>query len=232
MADLPKAVSQSSTSQPLTIQNSGLNTARVAVLMLDVRGRVTTANQEAKSLWQTGDKELVGEAFPSLSALDIVCDDAEMIEAEWEILLGAMLEKRAILTVQPKEGAPLPMAVRAEKAMGAAGGDIVVIEQPLEGGSQSSASPEDQAAALQLFAEKGAVGFFDLNLKARRVTYSPAWKRRLGYADSELADTYEAWLGLLHPEDSAAAPDKAGRKFHVGARPFSVDFRMKHKAGN
>ena len=54
----------------------------------------------------------------------------------------------------------------------------------------------------------------------------------LGYADSELADTYEAWLDLLHPEDSAAAPDKAGRKFKVGARPFGVEFRMKHKLGH
>ena len=200
--------------------------------MLDSAGKVTAANQEAKSLWQTGDKELVGESFPSLFALDIVRDDAEMIEAEWDILLAAMLDKRAILTVQPKEGAPRPMAVRAEKAMGPAAGYIVVVEQPLDAGSAPSSSPDDQAAALQLFAEKGAVGLFDLNLKAKRVTYSPAWKRMLGYGDAELADTYEAWLGLLHPEDSAAAPDKAGRKFQVGARPFSVDFRMKHKAGN
>jgi two-component system cell cycle sensor histidine kinase/response regulator CckA len=198
--------------------------------MLDKSGKVSAANQEAKSLWQTGATELVGEPFPSLFALDIVCDDAEMIEAEWDILLSAMLDKRAILTVQPKEGAPRPMAVRAEKALGA-GGYIVVIEQPLEPGADTQ-SVDDQGAALQLFAEKGAVGFFDLNLKGRRVTYSPAWKRMLGYADSELADTYEAWLGLLHPEDSAAAPDKAGRKFQVGARPFSVDFRMKHKKGH
>ena len=46
----------------------------------------------------------------------------------------------------------------------------------------------------------------------------------LGYEDSEIPNTYEAWLGLLHPEDSAAAPDKAGRKFKVGARPFAVRF--------
>jgi two-component system, cell cycle sensor histidine kinase and response regulator CckA len=225
-------VSQPSNSQPLTIQKPGLNQARVAVLMLDDSGKVAAANQESKALWQTGDRELVGESFPSLFALDIVRDDADMIDAEWDILLSAILDKRSILTVQPREGAPRPMAVRAEKAIGAQGGYIVVVEPPQEPGSEAPGNQEDQAAALQLFAEKGAVGFFDLNLKARRVTYSPAWKRMLGYADSELADTYEAWLELLHPEDSAAAPDKAGRKFQIGARPFSVEFRMKHKAGN
>jgi two-component system cell cycle sensor histidine kinase/response regulator CckA len=218
-------------SAPLTIPNAGLRAARVAVLFLDSSGKVTSANQEAKLLWQAGAGELVGEFFPGLFALDIVSDEPEMLEAQWDILLGALLEKRAILSVQPREGGPRPMAVRAEKAMGAGGGYIVVIESPLEK-APASVSGDDQAAALQLFAEKGPVGFFDLNLKERKVVYSPAWKRMLGYEDSELADTYEAWIGLLHPEDSAAAPDKAGRKLKVGARPFSVEFRMRHKAGH
>jgi PAS domain S-box-containing protein len=200
--------------------------------MLDASGKVASANQEARALWQTSEGELVGEFFPGLFALDIVSDEPEMIEAQWEILLAAILDKRAILSVQPKEGGPHPMAVRAEKAIGGAGGYIVVVEAPLESGPAPQASSDDQAAALQLFAEKGPVGFFDLNLRARKVLYSPAWKRMLGYSESELADTYEAWLGLLHPEDSAAAPDKAGRKLKVGARPFSVEFRMRHKEGH
>jgi len=217
---------------PLTIPNAGLKTAKVAVLVLDGSGKVVSANQEAKLLWQTGTGELVGEFFPGLFALDIVSDEPEMLEDQWDIILAAILEKRAILSVQPREGGPRAMAVRAEKAMGTAGGYIVVIETPLESGPVPPPSPDDQSAALQLFAEKGPVGFFDLNLRARRVLYSPAWKRMLGYADSELADTYEAWLTLLHPEDSAAAPDKAGRKLKVGVRPFSVEFRMKHKHGH
>ena len=225
-------MSDTSTTPPLTIPNAGLRTARVAVLVLDGSGKVTSANQEARILWQSGAGELIGEFFPDLFALDIVSDEPEMQEAQWDILLAALLEKRAILSVQPREGAPHPMAVRAEKALGPAGGYIVVIEPPLETSALAPAPSDEQAAALQLFAEKGPVGFFDLKLKDRKVLYSPAWKRMLGYLDSELADTYDAWLGLLHPEDTAAAPDKAGRKLKVGARPFSVEFRMKHKAGH
>ncbi len=216
---------------PLTIPNAGLKAARAAVLFLDIAGKVISANQEAKGLWQAGPGELVGEFFPSLFALDIVSDEPEMLEAQWDIVLGALLDKRAILSVQPKEGSPRPMAVRAEKALGPIGGYIVVIEDATVP-APPSAADEEQAAALQLFAEKGPVGFFDLNLQARRVLYSPAWKGMLGYGDTELADTYEAWLGLLHPEDSAAAPDKAGRKLKVGTRPFSVEFRMRHKQGH
>ncbi len=216
----------------LTIPNAGLKAARAAVLFLDPAGKVVGANQEAKGLWQAGPDELVGEFFPSLFALDIVSDEPEMLAAQWDIVLGALLDKRAILSVQPKEGSPRPMAVRAEKALGAVAGYVVVLESALEAPPAGSTLADEQAAALQLFAEGGPVGFFDLNLAGRRVLYSPAWKRMLGYGDAELPDTYEAWLGLLHPEDSAAAPDKAGRKFKVGARPFSVDFRMRHKRGH
>ena len=204
----------------------------MAVLVLDPSGKVTSANQEARLLWQAGAGELLGEFFPELFALDIVSDEPEMQEAQWDILLAALLDKRAILSVQPREGGPRPMAVRAEKAIGPAGGYIVVIESPLETSALAPAPADEHSAALQLFAEKGPVGFFDLDLKARKVLYSPAWKRMLGYSDAELADTYDAWLGLLHPEDSAAAPDKAGRKLKVGARPFSVEFRMKHRLGH
>jgi len=140
---------------PLTIPNAGLKTARVAVLMLDESGKVMSANQEAKALWQTGESELVGEFFPALFALDIVSEEPEMLEAQWDILLAAMLDKRAILSVQPKEGAPRAMAVRAEKAMGLPAKYIVVIETPLESGPVFPAPVDEQAAALQLFAEMG-----------------------------------------------------------------------------
>jgi len=212
---------------------AGLKTARVAVLVVDAGGKVTAANQEAKALWQAAADELIGEFFPNLFALDIVVsDEPEMLAAQWDIILGALLDKRAILSIQPKEGSPRVMAVRAERALGSLSGYFVMVEEPQEPAAPAASRADEEAAALQLFAEQGPVGFFDLNLATRRVLYSPAWKRLLGYGDAELADTYDAWLGLLHPEDSAAAPDKAGRKLKVGPRPFSVEFRMRHRQGH
>ena len=231
MAESGNFVSQPA-SLPAATTGSGASTPRTAVLVLDNAGAVIGANQEAKLLWQTGVNELVGESFASLFALDIVCEEPEMLQAQWEVLLSAILDKETVLKAQPREGAPRPVAVRAEKAMGPQGGFIVVVNPPAERAQQYAAGGGDQAAALQLFAEKGAAGFFDLNLKSGSITYSPAWKRMLGYTDAELANTYEVWLGLIHPEDSAAAPDKVGRKLKVGARPFSVEIRMKHRLGH
>jgi hypothetical protein len=42
-----------------------------------------------QALWQAGAGELLGEFFPDLFALDIVSDEPEMQEAQWDILLAA-----------------------------------------------------------------------------------------------------------------------------------------------
>jgi PAS domain S-box-containing protein len=214
------------------MHDTATNTSRVGILFLDASGIVLSSNQEAKRLWQAGESELIGDPFPSLFALDIVCEDPEMQQAQCDVLLSAVLDKSASLKVQPREGAPLLMSVYGEKAMGPSGGYVVTVRPPAEFRPSVSAVDDEHLAGLQLFAEKGSVGFFDLNLKTGGVLYSPAWKRMLGYSETELPNTYAAWLGLLHPEDSAAAPDKAGRKLKVGVRPLSVEFRMKHKLGH
>ncbi|MBM3855583.1 MAG: PAS domain S-box protein, partial [Verrucomicrobia bacterium] len=40
------------------------------------------------------------------------------------------------------------------------------------------------------------------------------------------------WHRLIHPDDSAAAPDKVGRKIPAGPRPINVEYRMKHRRGH
>ncbi|MEO5959618.1 MAG: PAS domain-containing protein, partial [Opitutaceae bacterium] len=99
--------------------------------------------------------------------------------------------------------------------------------------SSQPALPDSDAAsnAFALLAERGAVGLFDLDFEARRFHFSPAWKALLGYGPADLPDTLETWHRLIHPDDSAAAPDRPGRKLSAGSRPFTVEFRMRHQSG-
>jgi two-component system, cell cycle sensor histidine kinase and response regulator CckA len=197
-----------------------------AVLALDPAGRVTAANSSARALWQTGDRELVGEHFASLIQFEVLSDEPEWLEAQWAVLLANALDKSAPLAVQPREGAPRDALVRIEKNLGPSAGYVVTVQPP----SATEILAEDESTvAFRLLAEKGAVGFFDLHLKAGRVRFSPAWKKILGYKDDELPDTLEIWHKLIHADDSAASPDKIGKKFTVGARPFNVEFRMYHR---
>jgi len=214
-----------------------------AVLVLDAGGKITAANASARALWQTGERELIGEAFASLFAFEIVSNDPEFLEAQWEVVLASALDRQTVLNAQPRERAPREVRVRIEKPLGAGATGYFATVQPPAAAPAAAATAtagDDIAAGLRLLVEKGPAGFFDLNLKSGHVQFSPTWKKLLGYAAAELADTVETWHQLIHPEDSGAAPDKIGRKASglttaqngTAIRPFSVEFRMKHQRGH
>jgi two-component system cell cycle sensor histidine kinase/response regulator CckA len=203
-----------------------------AILLLDANGRVTGANTAARQLWQS-DRDLVGRDFPSLIQFEVVSDDPDWAEAQWDVLRSAALDQSIVLTAQPGSGEPFEILVRLEKPAGADSAFIATAQLPsLPVATVAPVSNDETTAGFRLLAEKSGVGFFDLQLKAGRVRFSPAWKQLLGYQDRELADTLAMWHELIHPDDSAAAPDKIGKKLTVGMRPFNVEFRMRHRRGH
>jgi two-component system, cell cycle sensor histidine kinase and response regulator CckA len=212
--------------------------APCGVLLLDGSGLITAANAAALSLWRPGDAGFAGENFANLIQFDIVSSDPGWLEAQWEVLLANSLDQTTLLTVRPSDGAPCEALVRIEKINGAAGGYMVTVQpspppaSATAAAASSSETGDETVASFKLLAEKGAAGFFDLNLKEGRVRFSPAWKKLLGYTERELADTMEIWHELIHPDDSAAAPDKLGKKPKSGIRSFNVEFRMKHRLGH
>src|SRR5208282_3871783 len=131
MVECRNVVSPPSNASPLPTK-SAMVFSPMAVLVLDASGKVLSANQESKALWQTGASELVGDFFPTLFSVDVISDDPEVLQAQWEIMLAATLDKSAVLDIQPKEGAPRPMAVRTEKAMGSGAGYIVTLTSPAD----------------------------------------------------------------------------------------------------
>ncbi len=226
---MPTNLSEATTSR--SAQTLAAQTATPAVLLLDTSGLVTSANAAARSYWQASEGDLVGKPFSTLFAFEIVSSDPDFLEAQWEALLISALDKTATLSAQPLEGAPREVRLHLEKILGPAPGYLAVAQPPP---TQAAAPPDtgDTATALALLANQGATGFFDLHLSAGRVRFSPAWKKIVGYTDAELPDTLASWHQLIHPEDSSAAPDKVGKKLTVGARPFNVEFRMKHRRGH
>src|SRR2546427_9976665 len=64
-----------------------------AVVVLDAHGRITAANGSARQLWQTGEAELVGEAFASLFVFEGVSTDPEFLEAQWAGVLASALDR-------------------------------------------------------------------------------------------------------------------------------------------
>ncbi len=200
-----------------------------AVFVLGADGRIAAANPSAHALWQTRAAEMIGEAFVSLFAFEVFSADPDFLEAQWEAVLAGALERPIDLVAQPREGAPRTVRVRIEQATGSAGGPyLAIVRLPANQPGEADAF----LASLRELEACDAVGFFVLDWPAGRARFSPAWRRVLGYASGEIAETPEAWLALVHPEDSAASPARAARRARPGVRAFTGEFRMRHQRGH
>ena len=238
LVNAPQGVNQTSTQR-----TAGRNLAPEAsvVLLLDTDGRIQVASVAAQSLWQASATELLNDLFPNLFSFDVVSRDSGWVQSQWEVLLSVAQGQPVNLQLQPKEAAAFDCLVRLEKA----GDDpvryfaFVSLPAPLNAPRTPvlTASPFATPATtsdnflIQLY-ERSPLGFFDLNFQKKEIYYSPAWKRMLGYGDLALPNTYDSWLALIHPDDSAAAPDHQGRSGATGTRQFSLEFRMKHARGH
>ena len=211
------------------------------VLLLDTDGRIQVASAAAQLLWQASSTELVNDLFPNLFTFDVVSRDSGWVQSQWEVLLSIAQDQPVTLKLQPKEAAPFDALVRIEKAGNEPLGYFAFITLPprtvaptlpvLTNSPFATPATTSDNFLIQLY-ERSPLGFFDLNFQKNEIYYSPAWKRMLGYADAALPNTHDTWLKLIHPDDSAAAPDHQGRNDTTGTRQFSLEFRMKHAKGH
>ena len=225
----------------LTISSPPQSSSRTASLhspalfTLDVQGLILTASSGAEGFWGVEIAALVGKPFVSLLRLEVSgATDASRSALQWDLFLGATLNTAFTCSARVPDAPSHAVIVRLEEVRGGLiPGYFATVESA---GHQQQlrevVPPVFADSGLALLADQGSVGFFDLNFEASQIYFSPAWKRLLGYTDSELVNTYDSWLRLLHPDDSAAAPDHSSHRRSPGVRSFSAEVRLKHRRGH
>ena len=199
--------------------------------LLSPQGLVLSANEAARQFWQAGASELIGVPFVRLFVFEVVSDDPAFLSAQWEVLEETATRAPVTLQAQPHESAPGEVRLRLEKALGPLDVYFATVTPAPGVAAPGVEAPLAAHPSEWLIAQSG-LGFFDLNLRDGTVYYSPAWKKLLGYVDAELPSTYATWQRLLHPEDSAAAPDQTGPHLLTpGPHRLDVEYRMKHRLG-
>lgn len=75
-------------------------------------------------------------------------------------------------------------------------------------------------------------GLWDWDLKAQGVYFSPRWKSMLGYAEDEVGDSIDEWLGRVHSDDQGRVRQEL-LKHLEGESPFlECEFQVRHKDGS
>ena len=75
-------------------------------------------------------------------------------------------------------------------------------------------------------------GIWDWNIKTSEVFFSHRWKEMLGYAEDEIADRFDAWAKLVHPDEVAAVNQALQDHFGKKTQFYSIEHRLLCKDGS
>ncbi len=199
-----------------------------AVLLLDAEGRILSANAAAATALGAPLENLRGRLFVSLLRFEFSTEDPSLLTIQWEALRDTATSRPQ--SIRPLSG-PRPCHLRLDPAADDSTWIATLVALPESATTAPFPPSHPMQEALALLANRGALGFFDLRLDAGELVTSTGWKRMLGYTEHELPDTLATWRRLVHPDDTAAAPDHAPRRQPAGARPFAVEYRLRHRDG-
>ncbi|MGC9333851.1 MAG: GAF domain-containing protein [Anaerolineae bacterium] len=154
-------------------------------------------------------RALAGETI----RLDAVRLESERIVTYWDVVLAPIVEGEKVTGI-------LNVTIDATSRVQA--------NQDLEKTLETLCQREER---LALVMEGINDGIWDWDIESDQVYFSARWKSMLGYAEDEVADEFEAWEELIHPDDREQAV--AALQAHLdGHTPFyRLEHRLRHKDG-
>ncbi|MBH0207314.1 MAG: PAS domain S-box protein [Nitrospira sp.] len=84
---------------------------------------------------------------------------------------------------------------------------------------------------LQRALRASSTGLWSWNTGTNEVVFSEEWKRQLGYEQTEISDSFETWVKLLHPDDRVGAVAYAQGYVTAPEGDYRQVFRLQHKDG-
>jgi PAS domain S-box-containing protein len=98
--------------------------------------------------------------------------------------------------------------------------------------AESYAALKEREERLALVIQGTNDGIWDWNLETNEVYFSPRWKAMLGYADHEIANRFDEWRRLTHPDDLECAMAEL-QAYLKGQMPdYRLEHRLRHKDGS
>jgi PAS domain S-box-containing protein len=91
---------------------------------------------------------------------------------------------------------------------------------------------QEGAERLRLAVKASDVGLWDWDITSGTVSYSPEYKRQLGYRDDEFSNDVDEWRRRVHPDDIDAILEGLGAYFESDQIVRETEFRMRHKDGS
>lgn len=189
--------------------------------------RVLDVNAAAAALHGVPREDLLGTSFLAATPPGELADARTQLE-----LLQRTGAVRFASQRQRQGGGALPCEVSATILRLAGHSYAFVFVRDCTEQQRREAELANQAMRLEIAVRSSGVGFWDWVLADDATFYSREWKAQLGYAPEEVADRFDAWQRLCHPDD--VAPTLELVRHHLAGQTtlFEAEFRMRHKDGD
>jgi PAS domain S-box-containing protein len=109
---------------------------------------------------------------------------------------------------------------------------IVITTRPIQQRKEAEDALKEGEARLRLALEGADAGFWDWHLPSGTAVFSDRYYTMLGYEPGEFPATYDAWVGLMHPDDQKRVIPDLEQQIRNGDSQLEIEYRTKAKEGN
>jgi len=131
-----------------------------------------------------------------------------------------------------KDGSPIEVEVHGERTE--FGGKPAITGMLLDITERRRAERElKKSEERYALAERGANdGLWDWDLAAKRIYFSPRFKRMLGFREDELSANPDSWLKRVHPDDRERLSGDLQRHLEGRSPHLEIEHRIRHADGS
>jgi PAS domain S-box-containing protein len=182
---------------------------------------------------------------------------ADIPYTEWPARYGLFLPDT--VTPFPADQLPTPRAIRGEESdhveifvrnakvpngifLSATGRPLRDDQGVIRGGvvvlrdiSKAKRTEEELSRSRERFAlavQGSKDGLWDWDVVREEVYFSPAWKKMLGYEESEVSNQFCEWSDRLHPDDRERALAQIRDYFDGKVADYELEHRLRHRDGS
>jgi len=207
-----------------------IGTIPVPIFYKDKAGRYLGCNPAFEQFFGTSAEELTGKSVFDINPPDLAriyhARDAELLEHPGEQVYEAQVRNARGET----RDVVFHKASLADDEGHVTGLIGVVLDMTQN--KQAAAALRRSEERFQLAMNATRDGLWDWNLENDAVYFSPGYTAMLGYAPDEILPSLQFWKDSIHPEDIAPALEKITECIENQSDFFTIQFRMRTKAGH
>jgi len=239
LVDLLNIIDVTQAEQEKSITKEYLDLAKVMLVSLDMKGRVTFINKTGARILGCRASEIVGKDwFDNFLPKDLRDD----LHRGFNSLMGT--DNRNIEEVFKEGGLNSVITKNGQKKTLIWNNTAIKDNNGKVIGTLSSGQDvtererirkklEESMDRFNLMMKGTQDGIWDWDLRTNQVYFSPRWKEMIGYRDDELPNDFSEWEKRIDPEQRERVLGYVQRYVKSdGSENFETEFRLKHKDGH